>query len=94
MVGWLVGWLLSGAPTLLYWHHSLIHSHNLAPLINLVSKAASAICGCVLYTAARNSIKYRPNVSLYRHYISKIIFNRIKPHIIIFKYGRPTSDIR
>ena len=33
LVGWLVGWLVSGAPTFMIWHHSLIHSHDLAPLI-------------------------------------------------------------
>ena len=34
LVGWLVGWLVSGAPTFVIWHHSLIHSCDLAPLIN------------------------------------------------------------
>ena len=34
--GWLVGWLVSGAPTFVIWHHSLIHSHDLAPLIKSV----------------------------------------------------------
>ena len=31
-----VGWLVSGAPTFVIWHHLLIHSHDLAPLINSV----------------------------------------------------------
>ena len=33
---WLVGWLVSGVPTFVIWHHSLIHSRDLAPLINSV----------------------------------------------------------
>ena len=39
----LVGWLVSGAPTFVIWHHSSIHSSDLAPPINselvLVSSA-------------------------------------------------------
>ena len=34
--GWLVGWLVTGAPTFVIWHHSLIQSRDLAPLINTV----------------------------------------------------------
>ena len=33
---WLVGWLVTGAPTFVIWHHSLIQSRDLAPLINIV----------------------------------------------------------
>ena len=32
----LVGWLVSGAPTFVIWHHSLNHSRDLAPLIKSV----------------------------------------------------------
>ena len=35
-VGWLVGWLVTGAPTFVIWHHSLIQSRDLAPLNNSV----------------------------------------------------------
>ena len=34
--GWLIGWLVTGAPTFVIWHHSLIQSRDLAPLINTV----------------------------------------------------------
>ena len=34
--GWLLGWLVSGAPTFAIWHHSLIQSRDLTPLINSV----------------------------------------------------------
>ena len=40
---WLVGWLVSGAPTFVIWHHSLIHSRDLAPLINSVLVLVSSV---------------------------------------------------
>ena len=41
--GWLVGWLVSGAPTFVIWHHSLIHSRDLAPLVNSVLVLVSSV---------------------------------------------------
>ena len=35
-LGWLIDCLVSGAPNFVIWHHSLIHYHNLAPLIKSV----------------------------------------------------------
>ena len=40
---WLVGWLVSGAPTFVIWHHSLIHSRDLAPLIKSVLVLVSSV---------------------------------------------------
>ena len=37
-----VGWLVSGALTFVIWHHSLIHSRDLAPLI--ISTSTSIKC--------------------------------------------------
>ena len=47
----LVGWLVTGAPTFVIWHHSLIHIRDLAPLINIAlvlvssAKVKAGRCG-------------------------------------------------
>ena len=43
-IDWLVGWMVFGAPTFVIWHHSLIHSSDLAPLINSQLVLVSSKC--------------------------------------------------
>ena len=62
-----VGWLISGAPTFVIWHNSLIHSSELVPLIN---------SGLVLVSSAKVKVFYAVDkkVNYFDNNIKRLIF--------------------
>ena len=65
-----VGWLVSGAPTFVIWHDSLIHSSDFAPFIN---------SGLVLVSIAKVKVFYAidKKVNYFDNNIKRLIFHTI-----------------